>query len=129
MTEFINSFWSYIQMNVISVKYSQLISSMDTLDYHDMLQKHHKVLDEIEIGCFLRNSHVLKRINSLTRTMEELSTLIAGPRNSEYKMNLQDMTRSFDKDFNFLIKVFAGLEEASCLLCILDFNRLNPQIY
>lgn len=128
MTEFINSFWSYIQMDVISVKYSQFMSSMDTLNYHDILQTHSKILDQIEIGCFLRNSIVLKRINSLTKTMHQISALISGPRNSDYSHTLQELVKTFDKDFKFLVKVFAGLAEASSLLCVLDFNRSNQQI-
>lgn len=107
-------------MDVISPKYSNLISSMETLTYHAMLEKHQKVLDQIEIGCFLLNEPILKRINNLIVTINQLLVLITGPRDLEYAESVQDLIRTFDKDLEFLIRVFSGLPEASTLLSRLE---------
>ena len=120
ITEFINSFWSYVQMDLITVKYSQLLSCLDLLNYHEMLERHDKFLDEIEIGCFLRNRLVLVRLNNLLSTINQLVSIMNGSNSFESKLEL---TLEFDRDLNFLLKVFAGLPEASSFLCRLNFNN------
>jgi hypothetical protein len=112
-------------MDVISIKYSDLITSMDKLTYHGMLQMHKKTLNDIETGCFLHNAHILKRINNLITIIHRLSELMTGSRNFNYSETLEDLSKNFSKDFTFLLQVFAGIPEASSLLCRLNFNTMH----
>jgi hypothetical protein len=117
-------------MNVISIKYSDLITSMNKLTYHAMLEMHQKVLFDIETGCFLRNPIILKRVNNLMTIILQLSELMTRSHVSSFAQpstgeSLEELILNFNADFSFLVQVLAGLPEASSLFCQLNFNNIH----
>ena len=75
-------------MNVIEVKYSELVASLDKVDYHQMLKSHHEYLNEMEHNCFLQNETLLNKITHIIDLVNDVTVRMKGSRSREYDNQL-----------------------------------------
>ncbi|KAJ3326227.1 Gamma-tubulin complex component 4 [Boothiomyces sp. JEL0866] len=133
-THFMNSFWAYIQMDIIDSRFEKLIFDSEEkkdITLHEMVDYHRNVLIDILKGCFLNNSpsslEISKSIQEIIKSIQRTRAFIARFDNSD-SSRFEAEAKEIESNFVFLFKVFSGIKDSSAsslskFLIRFDFNR------
>ncbi|KAJ3307163.1 Gamma-tubulin complex component 4 [Kappamyces sp. JEL0829] len=143
---FLNSLWSYIQMDLVDSQFEELVGLADPknprkISLDELQETHSRILKTLTAGCFLDHSVASKKISSsihevlllVSRTCN-LAEKASDPlyRDTVSPQSFLALARDLDTQFKFLFEVFQGIQDSSRslvgqFLVRFDFNKWFSQ--